>query len=112
MEVRSSDYNEDNFAEGEKKKKKKKKKKKSSKKKIQDTRLCLLRVEKEKKVKTARVFLYTNTSASQIFFAEKRDGRRFLFSREVSENKFFVSGIIFDDRLTNLHFLARAHTHI
>ena len=48
----------------------------------------------------------------KFFFAEKRDGRRFLFSREVSENKFFVSGIIFDDRLTNLHFLARAHTHI
>ena len=34
------------------------------------------------------------------------------FSREVSENKFFVSGIIFNDRLTNLHFLARARTHI
>jgi hypothetical protein len=39
MDVRSSDYNEDNFAEGEKKKKKKKKKKMSSKKKIQDTRV-------------------------------------------------------------------------
>ena len=36
MDVRSSDYNEDNFAEGEKKVKKKKR---SSKKKIQDTRV-------------------------------------------------------------------------
>ena len=82
MDVRSSDYNEDNFAEGEKKKKKKKKKK-SSKKKIQDTRLCLLRVEKEKKVKTAReLFNFFSSLSPSFFLCGAKLGHFFFAERE------------------------------